>query len=623
MTTVWFTAKLRCLWARRIARMRLREDLRKVHMACKTDRSNVELAVPAPSTALCAHHIPLPEPPSELLAQLLRGQEPHPLKIGIVGAGISGLYLAMLFDELQIPGLTYEILESSNRTGGRVLTHYFDGEGEHHYDVGAMRFPDENVTDMPTSIERAFDLFCQAGVKLLPYDTEGRNCPHMFNSHGYIPDSSTSPEFDPYAFSVSKGGLVPDRHVLSGADCSRRTVEEGAASILERCFSPFKRRLVEEFWTGFEELLRFDHYTTRGYLRSEMGLDFYSIWYMENVLSSSGLYDQALSEAVLDSLDFDYTVTSGRKTEWYRVKGGTTQVVRGIESNLEHAPCLGKRVGAISYNPADTAYPMSVSVDGESYPREYSAVFLTASLPCVRRMDLGDNILSPGQKAAIQTVHYDSSTKIAIKFKTAWWTIRCGIRGGQASTDLPLRTCVYPSGPENSTVLLCSYTWGQDAQQLASLTRSPSEAELKRLLLHNLALLHQECRSPSGYRHGYSDILELIQDEYESMHAYEWDSDPNTTGAFAYFGPGQFVNFYPDLISPAADGHVYLVGEACSAHHAWVAGALESACRALLQFSYKLYLQNRIPPGQLERIQQRVGDLEGIERDVLEWQEGR
>ncbi len=48
----------------------------------------------------------------------------------------------MILDSLKIPNLTYEILESSDRIGGRLYTHYFDEVEEHqYYDIGAMRFP--------------------------------------------------------------------------------------------------------------------------------------------------------------------------------------------------------------------------------------------------------------------------------------------------------------------------------------------------------------------------------------------------------------------------------------------------------------------------------------------------
>lgn len=62
-----------------------------------------------------------------------------PLKVCIVGAGVSGLYIAMILDDLAIPGLTYEIIESAEISGGRIKTHNFNATD--YYDIGAMRFP--------------------------------------------------------------------------------------------------------------------------------------------------------------------------------------------------------------------------------------------------------------------------------------------------------------------------------------------------------------------------------------------------------------------------------------------------------------------------------------------------
>lgn len=45
------------------------------------------------------------------------------LKVGIVGGGVAGLYAAILLDTL---GIDYDILESSERIGGRIFTYRFD-----------------------------------------------------------------------------------------------------------------------------------------------------------------------------------------------------------------------------------------------------------------------------------------------------------------------------------------------------------------------------------------------------------------------------------------------------------------------------------------------------------------
>jgi hypothetical protein len=47
------------------------------------------------------------------------------VKVGVIGAGASGLYAAIL---LQSFGIPYEILEANDRPGGRIWTHYFDPE---------------------------------------------------------------------------------------------------------------------------------------------------------------------------------------------------------------------------------------------------------------------------------------------------------------------------------------------------------------------------------------------------------------------------------------------------------------------------------------------------------------
>ena len=59
---------------------------------------------------------------------------------------------------------------------------------------------------------------------------------------------------------------------------------------------------------------------------------------------------------------------------------------------------------------------------------------------------------------------------------------------------------------------------------------------------------------------------------------------PTPTGAYGKFGPGQFSNLYSALLCPTADSRFHFVGEAVSAHHGWIVGALDSAHRAVINF---------------------------------------
>lgn len=45
------------------------------------------------------------------------------MKVGIIGAGAAGLYAAVLLDSL---GIEYDIIEASDRVGGRIYTYRFN-----------------------------------------------------------------------------------------------------------------------------------------------------------------------------------------------------------------------------------------------------------------------------------------------------------------------------------------------------------------------------------------------------------------------------------------------------------------------------------------------------------------
>ncbi|KAF7177494.1 hypothetical protein CNMCM7691_005747 [Aspergillus felis] len=486
-----------------------------------------------------------------------------------------------------------------------------------------MRFPKIPI------MERAFRLFEYLGFRegkdgqLLKYYFEGENCPRRFNDIVYVPPKDSIPVKDPFRFSTCNNGLVPD--------C---TVNDGAEEILQDAFGYFKYRLKNNFEKGFQELLRRDNLSTREYLRQVLDYDFHSIQYLETMNSATGQYDQAFSESVMDSFDFDYP--SDKPVEWFCVKGGTSEVIKEMVQKLNTKPSLKHRVMSIKWkqtpsdrNAFEDKRSMEVKVANEKrkpYKEEtknFSALFNTTSLACMQRMDLRDAGFGRAQLDAMRNLHYDDSTKVAIEFDAPWWKTKCNIKGGYASTDLPIRTCVYPSynlEAKGKAVLLCSYTWGQDAQRMGSLVEdnSPMDTstekydQLKELLVHNLALLHQNSAS-------YKEMHDTISKAYLRHHAYNWYKDPNTAGAFALFGPGQFANYYPKLIEPAANGHLYLAGEASSAHHAWIVGSLDSAYRALVL--YLRTLQFSLPEicGSLEALDKEWGELREIQSDALDW----
>ena len=69
-------------------------------------------------------------------------KDPYQCRVCIIGAGPAGLYTAMMLKFLGATNI--DILEASERVGGRCYTQALSGDKSYHnyYDVGAMRIPE-------------------------------------------------------------------------------------------------------------------------------------------------------------------------------------------------------------------------------------------------------------------------------------------------------------------------------------------------------------------------------------------------------------------------------------------------------------------------------------------------
>ena len=304
-------------------------------------------------------------------------------------------------------------------------------------------------------------------------------------------------------------------------------------------------------------------------------------------------------------MDFDYYtdyIDKGKHhVDWSCIDGGAQLVPKAMNDSLRtplREGSFGKRVSKIAYDRKEGgSAPMRVTVNGEAEPRSYMTVFATPTLACLQRMDLTELELLYEQKDALRSLHYDTASKVGMKFDHAWW-IDMGIQGGLGKTDIPLRTCVYPSynlddDTQKPAVLLCSYSWSQDAARIGSLMKGDwkKETELKQLLLNNLAwlhLAHEKKRCPDAT---FESLYEKLNKSYIEHHAFNWQNHEFSSGAYGKFGPGQFSNLYCALSCPTADSRFHFVGEAVSAHHGWIVGALDSAHQAVINFLRRFNLK--------------------------------
>ncbi|EGG15895.1 hypothetical protein DFA_09564 [Cavenderia fasciculata] len=527
------------------------------------------------------HPAPQASPSDPLMAKQKCQKKFQDLNIGIIGAGMSGLYSGMILDEL---GIKYHILESNNtRIGGRIYTYKYSDKPFDYVDFGAMRYPEIPIMDRVIGQQHwsLFNKLKQKGheIKTEPYHLSADNNIVYYNGKRIF--SQDTLEKDPLFFAdKNNGGLgtaVPDVFA-----------EQPYSDWLYMVYDRFAKDLEDDFDTGFEKLMAADSHSTRSYLgnfdapenlrvkgQATKGYPEPVISWCETMDSASGLYDQAFSESIMDYFDF-----SGQT--WKCIDGGSVEMVKAMEKVIKGTISKGKRVTKIS--PTADKTQLTINVAGDPTPLTYDHVISTVPLSCLRKMNLKDLKMSHKKRVAIRTLHYDQSCKIAVRFAKRWWqdpTIMKGkhFKGGKSSTDLPLRTVVYPSygveDPNAPGVLIASYTWAQDAARIGALLPS-NKAQLIDIVFANLAEIHDVSEQFLVDQLGGMSKDKAVQ-------AWDWYDDGDSMGAFALYGPGQFSSLFPSLVKPEANGLFHVSGEGSSVHHGWVVGSLSSAYRAVDQ----------------------------------------
>ncbi|KAM7211266.1 putative amine oxidase [Rhypophila decipiens] len=580
------------------------------------------------------------------------------VNVGIIGAGAAGLFTAMTLEYLNGAQtgvkFTYDILEAdSQRSGGRLFTYQFSTDPHDDYDVGAMRFPDHPV------MTRTFDLFKKLGMNVEPLGPSGPSgdpplgslVPYYMTNIDPVSNQAQEPwryndvnQWGSYSSIVKISGTDPwqldaDRSLEIDPELLASGLDPG--TIFQRLIEPIRQALKDDIQnhtnTGWDMLMSFDSMTTTQFLSTPYPppsskwpqpdvaklppYNYDTIQWFETFNGGTDWYDQAFSEIVLESLDFEYKTAEdpGPAINWYCVLGGAQQLATRMETSISSKVQYSSLATRIAVQA-----PMSVDVTINGGPdpakpggttKTYSCVFNTTTLGCLEHMDTTAAGLNSATRTATRALGYGPSCKVAIRFTHAWWihdlpADTCVKRGGLGHSDLNMRTCVYPSynindPPGTPAVLLVSYTWQQDAQRLGSLfTGDPStETALRDLLIADLVKLHSSNRPGDPTP---EQLYDIIQPAYMTHFAWDWYTNPNTAGAFAFFRPFQFSSMWGKMIQPSGD--VVVVGEHASPHHAWVVGALESVVHGLAAWCH---VNAGKQPALKDVINVLVGDEEG------------
>lgn len=472
---------------------------------------------------------------------------PRQLSVGIVGGGVAGLYSALL---LQRAGHLVHIFEGSDRVGGRIHTHYFNDEENQYFEAGAMRIPHSShhriVFDLIKYLQRS-KLPSDMQVDLIPYNlTSPGNFVYINRSTPeHLDASSTTPRSINWSLPESSKAMFQDR---------------SAEELMLEAVSPLLQKLQGNFVDGFNEICRdFDHYSFRFYLTSVLGWPSEVVDFIETVTSQTNQFSLSVTEIVMEYIDFS-------TKEWSTIAHGMSRLPLAMAHLVGHKNItFNARVTGIR-NQDDGRVSLSISGHNSTIDVTFDKVIVAIPPPALR-MITNRPAWSGQKELAIRSMHFESLYKMGLRFKTRFWErvgpVSC--RGGQSTTDLPIRWIVYPSngiGDDGPGVLLV-YSWMTDADAWSPLT----EEERRDLALANLAEVYNgQIDTKDGSVINVHDLIMATSDAVWSAR--------NSTGD-AKFLPGQFLSRFEAARQP--EGNVYFAGEHLSRHHTWIAGALESA----------------------------------------------
>ncbi|KAF4178286.1 hypothetical protein CNMCM8694_009218 [Aspergillus lentulus] len=357
------------------------------------------------------------------------------MKIGIVGAGVNGLYTALL---LQREGHRATLYEAGSRIGGRIYTHRFqplNSNEDIYFEAGAMHIPRSSLHSRVYQFIRYLNTHGrhEDKIELIPYVLEQRNN---------------------IAFIRNRKANVNDPTLAAECGLPAEYQGKSARQLLGEAVTPWLSLLHKDFQTGFGQLMKLDEIQTNQ-------------------------YDLSCTEIMMQNLDF-------HTRDWSTVRGGMSRLTESAANLIgrEHIH-LNAWVDSIKENPGGTI-ALSTSAHSATFDKVVLAIPPAALHSIIERPTW-----SFMKEQALRATHYEPLYKICLHFRTRFWEkLPTPCLGGQSVADLRFRWIVYPSndiGSAGSSGLLL-YCWMNDAYRMASLPRDQRVS----LVLHDLQRFYED-----------------------------------------------------------------------------------------------------------------------------------
>ncbi|KAL1915263.1 uncharacterized protein VTP21DRAFT_7539 [Calcarisporiella thermophila] len=479
-------------------------------------------------------------------------------KVGIVGAGMAGLFSGLLLESVGIP---VEILEGNDRVGGRVYTYDF-GDGEFQYgELGAMRIPytakDGNQTVRIREHKIIFDL-----IDYLNKNWAKSNRDKQLEVIDFFTPG-------PNHYNYFYGGKTADGRIPTNADVAKNPRVSGAPKELFRdgsaddlwikAFTMHWPRLFSDFYKARDEFAKEkeDGHSIVTYMRNVLGYGADQVDLVDSLVRWTAHSNIGYIDMLLETVMFR---ANGYKT----INHGMNRLPRAIASLLGKKVHLNSKVRKIKTKDGKVMIGYKKNKQGGYTYRNYDYSIITAPFSIVRNWEIPK--FSWYLYRAIWGTPYQHSCKVFMQFSKRFWEEgERPLKGGCSRTDMTNKMTCYPSqdpGGKGKAVLLASYTVAEDARPIESM----ADDQLVERMLDNLSELHGR------------KVHKLFTGKWV-RHCF--NNDEFSAGAWAGFQPGQHELYIPAMHN--VEHNIVFAGEHTHILHGWITSAVSSAGRAVVQ----------------------------------------
>ncbi|KAL2820111.1 hypothetical protein BJX63DRAFT_445010 [Aspergillus granulosus] len=512
---------------------------------------------------------------------VVSSRSPKTSKIAIVGAGISGLATGLMLDSVGVHN--WEIIEASNRVGGRFRTRYVAGTQE-WAEMGPMRLPysvtykSDNETLRYTDHEMTFQL-----AEIL---NEMNGNDPRWKIH-FIPWIQHHPnELIAQGTRRHPNGRIPTRAEIEADPSLNEAADMSSAEYVN---TKHRMDLILKNETTLRSLQR-DVWRAHRFAMEE-GLDDWSEQAMmrhvfkasENVTDeiwTSSDYDVFWDELHHNSnLALDGSSSALGETNWLCIDGGFNRLSDAFFPHVKDRLTLNRKIRKLEPIPGPNGttrtrlswYPSITNRTYESADYDYTIMALPFTM--TRFMDLPQFSSVLSRATSEDGLRFKCACKVALLFSERFWEKgpRPIFGGYSKPPSDPVGALYYPVYGHNESRpgLIMHYRGGDWSDRFVSF----SDEEHVQTVLDSIVSIHGE------------EVRDLYTGDYERLC---WLQDEHTATAWCRPDIEQHKLYIPAY--HVTEHNTIFIGEHTAPTHAWVSSSLQSAVRGSVQLLLELGL---------------------------------